>query len=389
VKALDKDLIREIKNTSSRFISILILVALAVAFLSGLRATAPDMKETLDDYMDESRFMDIQVFSTLGLSEEHIAALAAQPGVAAAEGSKQLDAFASAAEGDLVVKVYALPGEINSISLKSGRMPQAFDECLVDKKFLADSGYQIGDSFELREPGAEEPSLKASSLTIVGTAASPYYISTERGTASIGSGSVDAFIYVPEACFDVDYYTAAYVLAGGAGELVAFSKEYDDSVDELFILLKGKDRSWHILANFGWRSTFGYWLREVAWNKFCEVLPKLIENGGKNVSIDNDNSEKPKVQLPDDGEENFERRQRKVMLLEAIGHLKDDDQRFAILKRLEGYKSKEIAEMLKIKWKKLGIVKYNNDNEVVIPDEGYINVHVQRAKKELKIIMSN
>ena len=77
------------------------------------------------------------------------------------------------------------------------------------------------------------------------------------------------------------------------------------------------------------------------------------------------------------------------MLLEAIGHLKDDDQRFAILKRLEGYKSKEIAEMLKIKWKKLGIVKYNNDNEVIIPDEGYINVHVQRAKKELKIIMSN
>jgi len=164
---------------------------------------------------------------------------------------------------------------------------------------------------------------------------------------------------------------------------------YDDCVDELFILLKGKDCSWHILTNFGWRSTFGYWLKEVAWNKFCEVLPKLIENGGKNVSIDNDNPEKPKVQLPDDGEENFERRQRKVMLLEAIRHLKDDDQRFAILKRLEGYKSKEIAEMLKIKWKKLGIVKYNNDNEVVIPDEGYINVHVQRAKKELKIIMSN
>lgn len=163
---------------------------------------------------------------------------------------------------------------------------------------------------------------------------------------------------------------------------------YDDCVDELFILLKGKDCSWHILANFGWRSTFGYWLREVAWNKFCEVLPKLIENDGKNVSIDNDNPEKPKVQL-DDGEENFERRQRKVMLLEAIGHLKDEDQRFAILKRLEGYKSKEIAEMLKIKWKKLGIVKYNNDNEVIIPDEGYINVHVQRAKKELKIIMSN
>ena len=77
------------------------------------------------------------------------------------------------------------------------------------------------------------------------------------------------------------------------------------------------------------------------------------------------------------------------MLLEAIGKLKDEDQRFAILKRLEGYKSKEIADMLKIKWQKYGIVKYNNDNEVVVPDEGYVNVQVQRAKKELKIIMSN
>ena len=164
---------------------------------------------------------------------------------------------------------------------------------------------------------------------------------------------------------------------------------FDDCVDELFMHIKGKDGSWRILANFEWRSTFGYWLKKLAYSKFCEVLPKLIENGGRNVSIDNDDPKQPSVQLPDGGKETFERRMNKVMLLEAIGKLKDEDQRFAILKRLEGYKSKEIADMLKIKWQKYGIVKYNNDNEVVVPDEGYVNVHVQRAKKELKIIMSN
>lgn len=164
---------------------------------------------------------------------------------------------------------------------------------------------------------------------------------------------------------------------------------FDDCVDELFMHIKGKDGSWRILANFEWRSTFGYWLRKLAYSKFCEVLPKLIENGGRNVSIDNDDPKQPPVQLPDGGMESFERRMNKVMLLEAINKLKDEDQRFAILKRLEGYKSKEIADMLKIKWQKYGIVKYNNDNEVVVPDEGYVNVHVQRAKKELKIIMSN
>ena len=164
---------------------------------------------------------------------------------------------------------------------------------------------------------------------------------------------------------------------------------FDDCVDELFMHIKGKDGSWRILANFEWRSTFGYWLRKLAYSKFCEVLPKLIENGGRNVSIDNDDPKQPPVQLPDGGKETYERRMNKVMLMEAIGKLKDEDQRFAILKRLEGYKSKEIADMLKIKWQKYGIVKYNNDNEVVVPDEGYVNVHVQRAKKELKIIMSN
>lgn len=164
---------------------------------------------------------------------------------------------------------------------------------------------------------------------------------------------------------------------------------FDDCFDELFMHIKGKDGSWRMLANFEWRSTLGYWLRKIAYSKFREVLPKLIENGGRNVSIDNDDPQQPPVQLPDGGKETFERSMDKVMLMEAIGKLKDEDQRFAILKRLEGYKSKEIATMLKIKWEKHGIVRYNNEHEVVVPDEGYVNVHVQRAKKELKIIMSN
>lgn len=132
---------------------------------------------------------------------------------------------------------------------------------------------------------------------------------------------------------------------------------FDDCVDELFIHIKGKDGSWRILANFEWRSTFGYWLKGVAWNKFNEVLPKLIENGGLNQSMDNDDPEKPKVQLPDGGEEDFVRLMDKGMLMEAVRQLKDDDQRFVILKRLEGYRSKEIAVMLQTSWQKHSIKK--------------------------------
>lgn len=163
---------------------------------------------------------------------------------------------------------------------------------------------------------------------------------------------------------------------------------FDDCVDELFLHLRGQESAWNILAHFEWRSTFGYWLRRTAYTKFRDTLPKLIENGGKNVSIDKDNPQKPPLQLSDGGQESVNR-MNKVMLLEAIGRLKDDDQRFVILKRLEGYRSKEIAELLKQKWEQRGIVRYNNDHEIVVPDAGYVDVHTQRAKKELKKLMSN
>lgn len=164
---------------------------------------------------------------------------------------------------------------------------------------------------------------------------------------------------------------------------------YDDCVDELFIHLKCKDGTWRTLAGFEWRSTLGCWLKGVAKHKFLEVLPKLIDNGGSNLSLDanDDNPEKPSIQLPDGGEEDYERRQRKVMLLEAIGQLKDDDQRFVILKRLEGYNSNEIAILLQKRWQKHDIVKYNNKGQLVVPDAAYVNVRTQRAKDNLRVLI--
>lgn len=164
---------------------------------------------------------------------------------------------------------------------------------------------------------------------------------------------------------------------------------YDDCVDELFIHLKCKDGTWRTLASFEWRSTLGCWLKGVAKHKFQEVLPKLIENGGSNLSLDanDDDPERTPIQLSDGGEEDYERRQRKVMLMEAIAALKDDDQRFVILKRLEGYDSNEIAFLLQKKWQKLGIQKYNNKGQLVVPDAAYVDVRTQRAKENLRILI--
>lgn len=160
---------------------------------------------------------------------------------------------------------------------------------------------------------------------------------------------------------------------------------FDDCVNELYMHLRCKDGSWNTLVSFTWRCKFVGWFKLVAKNKFLDVLPKLIENGGSNVSLDSNDSKKP-IQISDD-EESAGRLQRKVLLMEAINLLKDDDQRFVILKRLEGYNSKEIAILLQQKWQKHSIKKYNNKKELVIPDAAYVDVRTQRAKENLRIII--
>lgn len=162
---------------------------------------------------------------------------------------------------------------------------------------------------------------------------------------------------------------------------------FGDCVNELFLHLRCKDGSWQTLSSFKWRSPFGCWLKCVARHKFNDSLSLMIENNGENTSLGNDDSERSQIQFHDGGEEEYERRQRKVMLMEAIGQLKDDDQRFVILKRLEGYNSNEIALLLQRKWHKLGIRRYNNKKELVIPDAAYVDVRTQRAKDNLRILI--
>lgn len=196
MKAIQKDFWREIRYTRSRFLSILILVALAVAFLSGLRCTAPDMKNTCDSYLDQQNFMDIQVMSTLGLTEEDLDALLDQPGIADGEACWVIDAYAQTPDLDIVAKVYSLPQRLNTITLTDGRMPEAADECVVEEHLLELLGLEIGDSLTLATSGDYEDALSVDTVTIVGVVISPLYISVERGTSTLGTGQV-AGVSVP------------------------------------------------------------------------------------------------------------------------------------------------------------------------------------------------
>lgn len=196
--AMQKDFWREIQHTRSRFFSIMILVALSVAFLSGLKATAPDMKRTGDDYLDSLHLADIQVLSTLGLTDDDITAIRAQDKVEDAEGEYVIDAFASSDSLDAVVKVLSLAGRgINEVLLRDGRMPERADECVVEENMLSLMNIEIGDRITLTPGDNLSDALAQDTYTVVGTVRSPVYLAVERGTSTLGSGTVKAYLYLP------------------------------------------------------------------------------------------------------------------------------------------------------------------------------------------------
>jgi RNA polymerase sigma factor (sigma-70 family) len=162
---------------------------------------------------------------------------------------------------------------------------------------------------------------------------------------------------------------------------------YEDCINDLFAYLKGKNQDWQTFRTFRWDSKFSTWIGGVARNRFLDMKPYLIGKIENPLSIDdNENGKKP-VELPDEYLEDYERRQRKVLLMEAVGLLKDMDQKFVILKTLQGYSSAEIADLLNQKWQKDGIKKYDNKGKLVVPTPGYVDVRRQRAKEQLKRII--
>ena len=238
---LTTDAVREIRHTLSRFLSILVLAALAVAFLAGLRATAPDMKYTADRYYDRTGFMDGWVLSTLGLTQEDLDALSAADGVEEVEGAWSVDATAV----DCIVSVRSLPERLNLLEVKRGRLPEAPNECVTEGLLLVELGLEVGDTLELTLEEENEGDLTRTSYTIVGVVNCSLYVGTDRGTSSLGSGSVDAFLFVPGENFTYDYYTAAYFTGEGLRELDSYGDEYEDRAEALLDSLEplGSERA--------------------------------------------------------------------------------------------------------------------------------------------------
>ena len=231
MKPTSKDFYMEIRKSPGRFLSILFIVALGVAFFSGIRASEPDMRLTGDAYFDESNLMDIKALSTYGVTQDDVNAISKIDGVEHAEGAYSADFMQIVDKKQKVLHVISLQDEMNQVKLSDGRMPQKAGECLADQ----DAGYKVGDTIKLRSGTSDEviDTLTTDTLKVVGLCSSPMYISYGRGSATIGTGTISAFVMVPEETFDMDVYTEVYVQVKGAKNEVAFTDGYDKKVEKV------------------------------------------------------------------------------------------------------------------------------------------------------------
>ena len=230
---LRKDFIIEIKKTMGRFVSIFFIVALGVAFYSGIRASEPSMRFTADQYFDDSKLMDLKVMGTMGLTKADIKAIGKVSGIEAVEGGYSKDVLCPVGDNEKVVHMLSMQKNFNQVSVVEGRLPEKAGECLVDEDFLSYTDLKVGDTvtFHSGDGEALTDSLVTDTYKIVGIGNSPLYISFGRGSSTIGTGEISGFVIVDKSSFDMDVYTEAYVKVSGAEEKIAFTDEYNNLSD--------------------------------------------------------------------------------------------------------------------------------------------------------------
>ena len=240
-----KDIFREIKISLGRFLSILCIVAIGVAFFAGIKASAPDMKNSADMYFDTYNVQDIQIYSTLGLTKKDVKAIQKLKGVKSVQPNFSMDTLSQIDSTQMVIKVisYEIDQKMNKIRVVEGRMPERENECLIEASSATNKLYgtfHIGDTIKLQS-GTDEAlsnSLKNTKYKIVGTCYNPNYLSYEKGSSNIGSGTVNSFIYIQNSNVLKDYYTEVDVCVKGAKELDCYSDAYFDVVDPVLKRIK-------------------------------------------------------------------------------------------------------------------------------------------------------
>lgn len=248
-KTLLKDTFREIKNTLSRFMAIIAIIALGVSFFVGVKMTGPNMKIMADKYFKDNKLMDFQLLSNIGFNTDDIESIKKVKGVKGIMPSYSIDALIETNNVSAVVKINSLSSGkinidddnyINRPLLVSGRLPLKSGECVIEENKFNNINFTIGSKLEVSS--GDDTDILENVITkefiVVGIIKSPLYISQERGTSAIGNGKISSFMSILESDFDMPVYSEIYITAKGGENANTYSDEYDENIKSLKADLK-------------------------------------------------------------------------------------------------------------------------------------------------------
>lgn len=229
--AMRKNLRQSIFRSFGRYIAIVAIIALGAGVFTGLLLTKADMVATGQAFTDQQNMFDLRLVCSYGWTQEYVEDFARMEGVQDAEGLISLDLIARTGEDtdDAVYRFYSLPETVDQVALRGGRMPQAEDECLADG--FRGGENVLGKTVVISENNDQDSldAVRYRTFTIVGYVASPLYMDMNRGTTTVGSGSLTNYYYIPAQAFDVDYYTEIHITIPGDYEI--YTEEYNDALD--------------------------------------------------------------------------------------------------------------------------------------------------------------
>ena len=234
-RAYKKSITREILSSKARFLSILAIILLGVAIYVGIKSSGPDLKYSIDDFFKEQNLMDSKIISTLGLNEKDLKLLENNDKISDYEATRSVDINLTNINSVVKFMEYNLnSNKLNKFIVKEGRLPQNSGEIALDEIALrSNRNLKIGDTYTIKSDEDLDSYFNRKTFKIVGFVQSPMYIeNTSRGTTNVGKGSIDYFAVVNSADMCMDVYTEIYVKFKNVENLVSYSKEYENKMEE-------------------------------------------------------------------------------------------------------------------------------------------------------------
>ncbi|MCI1903290.1 MAG: ABC transporter permease [Enterococcaceae bacterium] len=217
--------LRGLRQSAGQFIAITLIIFMGVLLFVGIKSVGPDLEETVQNYVDQHKVSDLTITGTAGLTATDLEIVQQVKGIHAELGHSF--PFADEKKG-LNLQVYSYPKkeQQNTLQLVKGAYPKVAQEILVDSALKKQ--YPIGSKLVIASD-----QLKQKEFKVTGFIESPLYVDrTEKGTTNIGDGSLDGYVYLPEAAFSSKVYSTMYVRFSDLDHLPIASQAYESALDK-------------------------------------------------------------------------------------------------------------------------------------------------------------